>query len=52
VNDWNPSWSPDGSKLIFASENTEGYFHIYMMNTDGSSVKKIIDNGSQPSWIK
>lgn len=44
---WYPSWSPDGSKIIFASEG-----HVYMMNKDGSSIKKIIENGSQPVWLK
>lgn len=51
VEDWNPAWSPDGSKLIFTSENNNDFFDIYMMNKDGSSVKKIINNGSQASWI-
>lgn len=51
VADWNPCWSPDGSKVIFASE-TEKYFDLYLMNKDGSLLKKIIDNGSQPSWLK
>lgn len=47
VDDWYPSWSPDGSKLIFTAKN-----QIYMMNKDGSSIKKIIENGSQPVWLK
>jgi len=46
VDDWYPSWSPDGSKIIFSS--VEDYKKrkkdIYSMNTDGSSVKKIISN--------
>jgi len=44
---WSPSWSPDGSKIIFASEG-----HIYVMNKDGSAIKKIIENGGQPAWLK
>lgn len=51
VADWYPSWSPDGSQLIFSS-NTDGIRNIYMMNKDGSSVKKIIANGSQAAWLK
>ena len=35
-----PSWSPDGSKIIFGS-NHEGNFEIYTMNPDGSNQKNI-----------
>jgi TolB protein len=51
VADWYPSWSPDASQLIFSS-NTDGIRNIYMMNRDGSSVKKAISNGGQPAWLK
>ena len=47
VDDWSPSWSPDGSKIIFSGEK-----HIYIMNKDGSSIRKIISNGSQVAWMK
>ncbi|WP_299465314.1 hypothetical protein [uncultured Microscilla sp.] len=47
VRDSTPSWSPDGSKLIFTSQG-----HIYMMNKDGSSIKKIIPNAGQAAWLK
>lgn len=51
VDNWNPCWSPDGSQIIFASE-TEEYFDLYLINKDGTLLKKIINNGSQPSWLK
>jgi len=45
LDDWYPSWSPDGSKIIFSSvKDYEKEKHIYIMNKDGSSVKKIISN--------
>jgi len=45
VDDWNPSWSPDGSKIIFSSyKDYKKDKHIYIMNKDGSSIKKIIPN--------
>ncbi len=50
---WYPSWSPDGSQLIFLTgdqENDEK--QIYIMNKDGSEMKKLIGQGSQPVWLK
>ena len=45
VDDWYPSWSPDGSKIIFSSvKDYKKEKHIYVMNKDGSSIKKIITN--------
>ncbi len=58
VDDWYPSWSPNGSQLIFGSNTNKdgdyknGDWDIYMMNKDGSSVKKVIKNGSQAAWLK
>ncbi|MCK7487460.1 MAG: DPP IV N-terminal domain-containing protein [Bacillus subtilis] len=47
-------WSPDGSKIAFLSQ-ADGGSEIYVMNADGSDVKKvtITDEGSYatfPSW--
>jgi TolB protein len=37
-----PSFSPDGSKIIFISERDDGNTgHIYIMNADGSSQKQL-----------
>ncbi len=48
-----PSWSPDGSQLIFQSiTETDDNWSIYIMNKDGSSVKKIINNGASAVWLK
>ena len=39
--DWRPTWSPDGSKIAFASER-DGNYEIYVMNADGSNSTLVI----------
>ena len=54
VKNFYPSWSPDGSKLIYSIKTGDARKDrdIFMMNNDGSSVEKIISNGSQAAWYK
>ncbi len=47
--DVNPAWLPDGSGIMFYSVR-EGKWGIYVMNADGSGVKKIIDADAGPDW--
>ena len=61
-NDYNPSWSPDGTKIAFDSPPTASASReIYVMNVDGSSRIRLTYAGSsagpagsdwsyQPSW--
>jgi Tol biopolymer transport system component len=49
---YNPCWSPDGSKIAFNSDR-DGNHDIYVMNADGSNVKRITNNpasDTDPSW--
>ena len=40
VDDWYPSFSPDGSKIVFVSM-AGGVFNVFTMNADGSNVQQL-----------
>jgi Tol biopolymer transport system component len=46
-----PSWAPDGTQIAFSGDTAEG-FGIYVVNADGSEVRRILGPGPlyQPSW--
>jgi TolB protein len=47
-----PAWSPDGSRIAFTS-NRDGNPEIYVMNADGSNVRRMTNNPSidvTPTW--
>lgn len=48
-----PTWSPDGSRLAFASSTAEGDYDIYVCDADGKNLKVIADTPADehaPSW--
>ena len=50
--DGEPSWSPDGSQIVFASDRAGGPA-IYVMNADGSNQRALTDPSTAsltPSW--
>jgi hypothetical protein len=52
ASDEDPAWSPDGSKIAFAT-NRDGIFRIYVMNADGSNQRALTTDGviaQQPTW--
>jgi TolB protein len=42
---YDPTWSPDGSQLAFF--RTDG---IYVVNADGSGMRRLIQEGQYPDW--
>jgi eukaryotic-like serine/threonine-protein kinase len=52
ANDSHPDFSPDGSKVVFAS-NRDGRTEIYVMNRDGSDIRRLTFNTADddcPEW--
>jgi WD40 repeat protein len=52
ANDVSPSWSPDGSKVAFAS-GRDGNGEIYTINADGTGETRLTDNAAvdtSPAW--
>jgi hypothetical protein len=51
--DWQPAWSPDGTRIAFASAR-DGIYQIYIMNAGGSNQTRVIyglrTEQAHPSW--
>jgi len=51
IQEWGPAWSTDGSKVFFSSQNVHGFYDLYKVNKDGSSIKKILSSASQAATV-
>src|SRR5207253_162530 len=50
--DLEPAWSPDGTKIAFAT-NRDGNYELYIINPDGTGVTRLTSNtvsDREPSW--
>jgi Tol biopolymer transport system component len=57
ADDRDPAWSPDGTKIVFASNRSPyrlpGRMHLWIMNADGTGLTQLttgLDSESQPAW--
>jgi len=53
--DKHPSWSPDGTQIVFWSNREAGLRQLWMMNADGSNQRRLLSSGSNdwdPVWVK
>lgn len=51
-NDIDPTWSPDGSMIAFASSR-QGKRQLFVMNADGSKIRQVTnleDMGGRSTW--
>jgi TolB protein len=46
-----PVWAPDGRKIVFVrNAEFQGAIGIFVVNSDGSGLRKVGDAGDRPSW--
>ena len=53
VDDMEPDWSPDGTKIAFISNRNDGVYQIYVMDADGSNQIRLTDGPRRkqnPDW--
>jgi Tol biopolymer transport system component len=51
--DADPAWSPDGTRIAFRRSTVNSRFDVYVMNVDGSQVKRLVGGPGteeKPAW--
>lgn len=51
--DYDPQWSPDGTKIVFNSTRADNDVEIFVMSADGSGVMRLTNSSgfdTQPRW--
>ena len=41
-----PSWSPDGSSILYEARDAEGRYNLWLVNADGSGRRRLTDHDS------
>ena len=53
VDDMDPAWSPDGTKIAFVSNRNDGVYQVYVMDADGNNQIRLTDGPREkedPDW--
>jgi TolB protein len=49
-----PSWSPDGQRLVFATDRAGGNWELCVMNSDGTEQQRLTNTSEKdegiPAW--
>jgi TolB protein len=45
-----PSWSPAGTQILYSSRGDDDEWATYVMNTDGTEVRRLADSSRDGAW--
>lgn len=48
--EWGAVWSADGEQIVFAMDQTDGSADIFIMDADGTDVRRLTERGGYPAW--